>query len=330
MPALVLCLCASPSWAHAADARLSVAVASEDLNGAQTDAGKAMQLALPLLWDRIVPQSSRSEADLISPQFRLVSRIIPGKQLTIVEFNRKTVFQALRQRHIPAIVTAPRFHLLIRIRNSAGQPMQETQALLSDEAMRIAPQWGIELADNGPGLVMDWQWLDNQRLMLSVRGNTRLREFTQGRDLPDADPLPALEAWMKGLLLKARDAYAFQTDMSVSEGASGTVPGVEVRLTIDRPGGLMEQVAMEEALKNDPRIRNILPLALSRTRQTYLLQLEDVNDGWMREWFRRRGFNLSALPGGGWIALPFTHKSSFRALPDGRSRGPRGGSEQTK
>jgi len=262
----------------------------------------ALRLALPQLWDRIVPWEMRSQADSITPSYSLVARIIPTDEQTVVEFNGKTVFRTLKGHHIPAIIIAPRFHLVLKMRNSAGLEMGQTQILLMQKAKDLATKWGIELADNAPSVVIVWQWLGNQQIMLTLRGNSRLQEFSETRTITDADPLPVLSDWLRVTLLKARDAYAFDADSPGNPKTADATFNQQITLTVDRATSLMAQVALEDALNNDPRVHRVLPVNLGATRQRYLLLLEGTDSNWLPEWFERRGYRLTALPEGGWLA----------------------------
>jgi len=298
---------ATPLWAQVDDARLRITVLHEDIQNARpdtrlADTKLALRLALPQLWDRIVPEEMRSRADTITPNYGLVARIIPAGEQTVVEFNGEAVFRTLKDHHIPAIVMAPRFHLVLKMRNSAGLEMGQTQNLLMQEAQDFAANRGIELADNAPGVIVVWQWLDNQQVVLSLRGNSRLQEFSETRTITDADPLPVLSDWLKDTLLKARDAYAFDVDSPGNINTANTTLEQQVILTIDRKTSLIAQVALEDALKGDPRVHSVLPVSLEATRQRYLLLLEGTDSSWLPEWFERRGYRLAALPEGGWLA----------------------------
>ncbi|GMQ99922.1 MAG: hypothetical protein BMS9Abin18_0751 [Zetaproteobacteria bacterium] len=298
---------ATPLWAQTNDARLRIAIPHEDMQAARpdtrlTDTKLALRLALPQLWDRIVPREMRPQADSITSNYGLVARIIPAGEKTVVEFNGKAVFRTLKDHHIPAIVLAPRFHLVLKMRNSARLEMSQTQILLMQEAKDLAANWGIELADNAPSVVIVWQWLDNQQVMLSLRGNSRLQEFSETRTITDADPLPVLSDWLKTTLLKARDAYAFDAGSPENINTANAIFDQQITLTIDRTTSLMAQVALEDALNNDPRVHLVLPVSLGATRQRYLLLLEGTDSRWLPEWFERRGYRLVALPEGGWLA----------------------------
>jgi len=211
----------------------------------------------------------------------------------------------LRQAKIGAIVTPPRFHLLISVRNNAGQEMEQTGALLKEEAERLAPGYGIELTDNGAGLVLEWRWLDSLHAELTVRGQSRLGEFIEMREITDADSLPVLQDWLKEVLLKARDAYAYDASVfsnNTTEGGLQRVDGFGIELVVQRSSSLLEQVALEESLAHDPRVRQVLQLSLSRDEQRYKVQLEGADTSWLGEWFARRGFRMERLIDGTWMA----------------------------
>ncbi|PJC71232.1 MAG: hypothetical protein CO017_01100, partial [Zetaproteobacteria bacterium CG_4_8_14_3_um_filter_59_5] len=259
--------------------------------------------ALPLLWDRIVPLAQRARADALGKNSRMVARIVPGRDSTLVEFDGERVFAALREAHIAALVAPPRIHLLISVRNVPGQEMQQTSQLLMQEAARTAALRGIELNDSGAGLVLGWQWLDALHAELSVRGQTRLAEFAETREITDADSLPALQAWLDEVLLKARDAYAFDPDAASGEAMEGrSADQATIEISVQRDGSLLEQVALEDALARDPRVSRLLPLSLSSGMQRYALRLESGDATWLSEWFARRGYRLDRQADGSLLA----------------------------
>lgn len=267
------------------------------------DARLLLKQALPILWDRIVPVAQRSLAAALGSDNRMVARIVPGREVTMVEFQGERVFAALREAHIAAIVTPPRFHLLLSVRNGAGQEMLQTSQLLEEEAVRLAPSHGIELSYDGAGLVLAWRWLDAQHAELSVRGQSRLAEFIETREITDADSLPALQVWLDEVLLKARDAYAYdaQALSNTQGGAENGINEFAIELVVQRAGNLLEQVALEESLAHDPRVRNLMPIQLSQGAQHYRVQLEGGDTSWLGEWFARRGYRMDRLADGSWV-----------------------------
>lgn len=302
---MALLLMPSTALAQEGDARLTVALSDEGGQQGSPDASLLLKKALPVLWDRIVPRAQRHSASTLRADSRMVARIVPGREETVVEFNGERVFEMLREAHIGAIVTPPRFHLVISMRNNAGLEMVQTEALLEEEADHLAPGHGIELTDNGTGLVLVWRWLDAQHAELTVRGQSRLNEFVETREITDADSLPVLKGWLEEVLLKARDAYAYDADISnalTGGGAMQTDDGFGIELIVQRNSSLLEQVALEESLAHDPRVRQVLQLSLSRSVQRYKVQLEGGDTSWLGEWFARRGYRMDRLSDGSWVA----------------------------
>jgi len=282
------------------DARFTVVLADDSSSQGAPDTRLLLKNALPVLWDRIVPVAERQKAGALGSDSRMVARIVPGRDSTQVVFDGERVFAALREANIPAIVTPPRFHLLITVQNVPGQEMQQTRQLLEEEAARLAPLRGIDLSDNGAGLVMAWHWLDAAHAELSVRGQSRLGEFVETRKIIDADSLPAMQQWLDEVLLKARDAYAYDAQAGSDRlgGNAQLANGFSIQLLVQRGGSLLEQVALEESLSHDPRVRRLLPLTLSRDMQRYSVQFEGGDMSWLGEWFARRGYRMERLGDG--------------------------------
>jgi len=300
--AALVCLALASTLALAAetDARMRVDLPAEEA-GATADVGKLVAQALPILWDRVVPRAARSRADAVPADYRLMLRLKPGRQRTTVEFNPRAVFRTLAERQIPFIPAPPRLRLVIRARNAAGMEMTQTEAQLLEHARTTAARWGIVLTDDAPALVLEWRWLTDRDVMLNARGTSRLPEFSETRALQGGDPLPELAAWLEEVLLKARDAHAFaageQTPAAVA--TEGEYP--RAILTIRRDAPLAAQVALEEALTHDPRVRRLIPLELSRSRQRYAIETRNAA-AWLPDWFARRGLGLTQLPDGEWLA----------------------------
>jgi len=288
--------------AQEGDARFTVELIEDASLQGTPDTGLLLKEALPILWDRIVPVAQRRLADTLGSDSSMVARIVPGREVTVIEFQGERVFAALREANIAAIVTPPRFHLLLSVRNAAGQEMRQTTQLLEEDSSRLAPAHGIELSDDGAGLVVAWRWLDSQRVELSVRGQSRLAEFVETREITDADSLPVLQDWLDEVLLKARDAYAYDAlALSSTQGAEGGVSEFTIELIVQRSGNLLEQVALEESLGHDPRVRSLTPIRLGHDMQRYRVQLEGGDTSWLGEWFARRGYRMDRLADGSWV-----------------------------
>ncbi|MDX8391878.1 MAG: hypothetical protein R8K53_04840 [Mariprofundaceae bacterium] len=284
------------------DIRLMVSLSEAVLPTGSPNTHELLKSALPLLWDRLVPISQRGMADAIAADSRMVARIVPDREQTLVEFNGEQVFAALSEAHISAIISEPRFHLLLSVRNDINQDMPQTRTLLEAAAEQLAGPYGLRFSDQGAGLVMQWRWMDMTHVELSVRGHSRLGEFVEVHEITAADPLPVLQQWLQTVLLKARDAYAFDASLPVDGAPSQAMDGLSIELIVARDSRLLEQVALEESLIHDVRVRGVVAQGLSRSKRHYLVQIEGRDARWLGEWFSRRGYTLSRQNDGSWLA----------------------------
>jgi hypothetical protein len=293
-----------PSLAMASsDPRLQVSIPQSNQLLSRPPIEDMAQAAAPLLWDRLIPRKVRRQADALPVTSKLVSRIIPARDETLVVFNASAVFHLLQQAGLPHIRIPPRFNLKLMMKNSSGSPMGQSEQLLYKEAGDLAEHWGITLEEKAPALVLAWQWLnlEGDQATLTVRGNSKLAEYTETRLLPPADPVEALRGWLEEVLLRARDAYAVSVSGQQVEGDGQDAIYVEEILIFDRPMSLGEQVVIESGLKSDRRVRAVIPKTFSARRQVYTLILEGYDDSWLADWFQRRGMVLK-LTAEGWVA----------------------------
>jgi len=283
----------------ASDDRLLVFIPETGQSASRPDFSSLAKSAQPVIWDRLIPRRKRTGADVLPATANLVSRIVPGQETTLVEFNGPEVFSLLEANHIPYIKTLPRFNLRLKVQSNFGYSMQQSEQVLYQQAGEIAKKWGILLTTKAPSLVISWRWLNEMnQVALMVRGNTQLQEYSEVRQLELGDPADVLGAWLQEVLLNARDAYA----------VDGTTdqPGMEVQATditekllvFDRFMPLGEQVVMETGLRSDPRVFALIPKRFSAQLQLYRLLLRGHDDAWLTAWFARRGTALQPIPEG--------------------------------
>ena len=290
---LLLALFMWGSAADAADARMQVL--NDSGKHSRPSLAKAMREALPKLLDRIVVSENRQMAETLTFSPALVSSIVPGER-TLVEFRADGVFKALDDAGIPYVLRAPRMHVRLELRNSMGNSMAQSEALLAEQLPGLAEHWGIELDADSPMLLIRWQWLDDGRqVMLSVRGNSRLQEFAEIRQLSGGDPVQAVSVWLQEVLVKARDAYVYDHLAGQEAEQPATLESI---LTIRRQLSLPALVAFESQLASDVRVRSLTPSLLSRDISRYRIQLTDDNDVWLVNWLTQRGWALTPAPGG--------------------------------
>lgn len=285
------------------DARLQVSILPTEQPTGRPDVGNLAKSALPLVLDRLIPVQSRGRANGLPMPHHLLSRVVPGQDQTLVEFNARKVFNLLQRHQIPSIMVWPKFSLILKVQNQYGSSMQQSEQLLYERAADIATRWGIQLADNSPSLVISWRWLsDMNQMVVMVRGNSRLQEYSETRQLGPGDPLDVVASWLQEIMLRARDAYATDNDTSPGLAAARPQPTniTEQRLVFDRFMSLGEQAVMEAGLRSDSRVSALIPVEFSAHREVYRLLLKDSSDDWLVSWFARRGMVLQRTSEG-WL-----------------------------
>jgi len=334
----MLCLSALQSVALAADARMQVDVLADqqqvEVNWLHANMQKAAALALPQLWNRIIPQSAHGLIPKRLKAIRFLQKATPTDNGVRITFNQKRVMAYLKQHKLPYIAQQPDLNVVLQLYNSAGRPMGQSANALLDDAASLAGPLGYRLDDQGPPLVLLWRWLDDQHVRLNVRGTSKLNEFSETRRLQAGDPQKQLKPWLRELLLQARDAYVEPidgVDLNAANAAPANLtsaivtiadpqvdgsqlsapvlgataefikPVVELHLRVMRQASLAEQILFEHELQRDPRILNLSLRQVNQEGQQYRLQLKGADDQWLVAWFARRGMTLKPTIEG-WVA----------------------------
>lgn len=277
------------------DFRMTVEIPAEKVPGVQPSLVAVMHEAVPVLWDRLIPQAKRAASGRLTGTPRMVSRIVPATDVTTVIFDRRAVFDYLDQSHVSYLASPPAIHLAIQMRNSVGMPMHRTEALLDQYARDLAQQWGFRLSASAPELLVRWSWLDASRLRLTLEGAAAPVVAPQERSIGQADPMVFVQAWLKAILLDARDRLGAVSNQKKPSGQDGTS---EIWLVIDRPLKLGEQAVLEDAIRSDPRVLELIPHTYSRQRLRYRLIVAGRGTDWIATWFRQRAFDVISTPDG--------------------------------
>ena len=312
------------SLALAADARMQVDVLAEtqhvEVQWLHANVRKAAALALPQLWARIVPQDAQALIPKRIKALRFLQKATPTNAGIRITFHQKRVLNYLKNNNLPYIAQQPVLNVVLQLYNEDGRPMRETANALLDFAISDAPVHGYRVDEQGAALVLLWRWLDYKQVSLSLRGHSKLAEFTETRYLNAGDPLAQIQPWMAQVLLQARDAYAEGgASASVDGRETGTLqtaseqnipivklapmPKAEValRLMVHRTASLLDQVLFEDELMQDPRILDLSLRQVNKESQQYSLQLKGSDDQWLTQWFARRGMTLTPTIEG-WVA----------------------------
>jgi len=327
---LLLILFATPALATA-DARMQVDVLASDEDGSglhelHANIRHAAELALPALWDRIIPRGARNSMPAEVNALLFMQRAAPTDKGVTVTFHDGRVLNYLKSGGLPYIEQEPVWSLSIQLSNESGNAMPQSASSLQAYAGESATHWGFKLDASGDSLVLQWRWLNRSQVNLTARGTSRLGEFSETRQLADGNPFPQLEAWLIEVLLDARDAYAGPPAASAPVSPPGAItattaasgqqettsvepaeqprpaaPDSYLLLSIERQASLPEQVLFEDDLRHDPRIINLSLRQVNRDGQQYRLLLTGSDDQWLVEWFRQRGLTLSPTLEG-WVA----------------------------
>ncbi|MDQ6967115.1 MAG: hypothetical protein Q9M14_00350 [Mariprofundaceae bacterium] len=260
---------------------------------------KQVEQALPILWDRIITQQARPTMPNNIKAMTLLRSVHPQQGGSIIQFNPERVWARLEQENIPHIRTIPSFNLRIELINAFGSSMQGSKNELLAYAHEQSAALGILLKANAPLLAIRIQWLDDIQVQLSARGQSRLNEFSETRNLDMGDPFVQLKSWIVQTMFRARDAYVWQPKIVTATGDAAT-PTFSLHLSIEQKASLSEQIALETALKADPRVQGLLPSYLNARSREYTIQLKQNDDSWIADWFAQRGM-LATPNAQGWL-----------------------------
>jgi len=295
---LCLCILLNISAAQAQeDPRFNISIQFED--GNTPSVNKQVKQALPILWDRIITQQARPSVPSNIRAMGLLRRVRPQQDGSNIQFNPSRVWALLEKENIPHMRAIPSFNLRIELINAFGGSMQGSESEILAYAHKQADILGIQLKPNAPLLAIRIQWLDDIQVQLSARGQSRLSEFSETRNLDMGDPFIQLKRWVVQTMLRARDAYVWQPE-TVADTAGAVITAPSLHLLIEQKANLSEQIALETALKNDPRVKSILPSYLNYRSREYIIQLKQNDDSWIADWFAQRG--MVATPNAqGWL-----------------------------
>jgi len=131
-----------PQWSRAGeDMRMQVDVLADaekgpGLSELHANIRHAAELALPALWDRIIPDVARHS--VTGEAIRFFQQAKPTATGVTIIFNRQRVFDYLRSESIPYIADAPSWDLVIQLVNKSGISMPQSEILLHECAVAQA------------------------------------------------------------------------------------------------------------------------------------------------------------------------------------------------
>ncbi len=282
------------------DPRMVIEVGADE-QGKVPAVQEAIQLALPVLWDRVVVDSARSSVSDSMKATTFLLRVVPQSDHVEVTFNQDRVWQYLDQKQIAYLKEPIRLNLKIEMVNSSGNGMPKTAEALQTYAQGVAKARGILLDAGAPLLQAKWRWLDAVQVYLKVDGESWLTGFSETRSMQTGDPLEQLQAWVESLLIKARSTYVAGStaaaEPAIEQPSDGTLV---LLLTIEQPATLPAQVVFEDSLRQNRHVKQLVPTFLSGNSRQYRMVLHHADDSWLTDWFRRRGMQATATVDG-WL-----------------------------
>ncbi len=281
------------------DPRFNISINFED--GSTPSVSQQVKQALPILWNRIITQQARPNMPKNIQAMTLLRRVRPQQDGSNIQFNPSRVWDYLEKENIPHIRTIPSFNLRIELINAFGRSMQGSESEVLAYAHEQADVLGVQLKPNAPLLAIRIQWLDDIQVQLSARGQSRLNEFSETRNLDMGDPFIQLKNWVIQTMVRARDAYVWQPEIVTDTSAmASSITAPSLHLLIEQKANLSEQIALETALRADPRVQSMLPSYLNYRSREYIIQLKQNDDSWIADWFAQRG--MVAIPSAqGWL-----------------------------
>jgi hypothetical protein len=311
----LILLCLSPALAMGMDQRMVVDLHAADVPPDQaqnllTDIPDMAKLAIAQVWDRLVPQTRRADVNG-ADAMALLQRAVPtsSDELMLV-FNPDRVAQYLQSLGITYPEQAPHFHLQLHLINPSGVAMPQSESMLMDYARQNAAHWGYVLDDKGDPLELDWRWMNDRQVTLTVHGNAHVPDSQDNRFMAAGDPMPQIQAWLDEVMLSARDDYAVRTAATPSAPttppAESAVPATSTMpltlvLTVDQPESLADQVLLEQALAADPHVASLQLSQVNADNRQYLLKLRQPGEDWLAPWFASRGMHATPTAEG-WLA----------------------------
>ncbi|MDQ6960998.1 MAG: hypothetical protein Q9M28_00505 [Mariprofundaceae bacterium] len=275
-----LCFYASLAWAN--DARMTVAISKQ----AQPNIKQAMQQAWPILLNRLLPRELRSTAKPVIVGTDFIVSLSNKKKKTYVFFHDQRVSQAFKSKGVHWFQRPPRLNLNIKMTNLHGQPMSKSRLFMTSAAKEIAHDWGIELSDAGKSLSLHWQW--QQKGMVDLQVESQGATYSETRYIDGETSVPLMKAWLKELMLKARDAQFVQYTAEQIDVVGKEISG-EKTLVLKRNMNLEEVVSLERAFRSEVNVRSLQAVSYSKQRQVYHLELSTKDDAWLLAWFQARG-----------------------------------------
>ncbi len=277
-------------FAEESDIRFQIQV--EQTDSEQLTVHKAMRLALPTLWARVVPRQSMDTAMRLQGRTSLVLQFKKVERGALLVFNPVQVQAYLKSFGITMIPVYPQWDLDIAVQGF-GDTDKHIAAELINYSYGLADKAGFRLGPRGRSLRLSFFSLRGSdgeaKVGVDISGSFSSALLSQIEQPLQGYLSYQLQAWLEQILYEVRDAYAL-----------GKIDFVEVStdvmILVEGNFSLASQVSFEQILGAEPDVVAVVPVVLQKESQLYRIVLRGGDDSWLKPWFASHGLIATRQP----------------------------------
>ncbi|HID37657.1 MAG TPA: hypothetical protein EYP39_09855 [Ghiorsea sp.] len=289
---LVGLLSVTPLLAAEDDARFQIHVLQEGNKGLTVQ--EAMTLALPVLWQRVVPMQNLEKAKLLRGGTSLVLQFKRDSRGVNLVFNPVQVQAYLQRNNIVMIPESPYWNLQIDVHRFTESDVNMANDLIN-YSYSISEDFGFHLGSHGRSLKLGFSQLVDAygevQLQVDVQGAFSANILSETKQLPRGDLSYQLQSWVEKTLLEIRDAYSLDLIQFHDDTSS-------IYITVTSDLTLAAQVSLEQLLSRQPAVKAVIPMLLQKESKQYRVILKDADDSWVESWFASYGMAAVKQPQG--------------------------------
>jgi len=258
--------------------------------------------ALPMLWQRIMPQATRLKEPRDISAMSLLRSIHPNGLSSTIVFNEDRVWSFLESRQLPHLREYPHVYMSLTVLDSLGRHQTPNEVELSAFLQEQMVDLGMAQDTHAPLLRLQVQWLNDVQYDLSYQSQSEsIAKRVQNNPRYGLDPMEQLKEQLLAALLDVREQHVWHpvTATQVRE-PDGMAQGVVMKLHVMGSSALSDQVTLEQALSQDERVVSLVPVMIGAEGRDYQLTLKHTATDWLAVWFAQRG--MRATPDvDGWL-----------------------------
>lgn len=253
---------------------------------------EAMTLALPTLWQRVVPRQNLEKAARLRGRTSLVLQFKRnGKGVNLV-FNPVQVQAYLRQNHITMIVEQPHWNLDVVV-DGFGGAGYALAADLMDYSGVISDALGFQFDTQGRKLGLTFSQVTDVygevQIEVDISGAFPASVLRETRQPVQANLNDQLQAWLRHILRDIRD-------ISSARWASWDHGASNLYITVMSDASLAGQVSLEQLLLQQSEVVSVIPTMIQKESRQYRVVLREENDSWVSSWFASYGMTAVKQP----------------------------------